>query len=184
MSIEERGKALEEAFFAKRNKELLQQLKQDLDQGARHQELKSAVGIQDDALLDRLMDLGIQAESLAAMSLAPTVMMAWVDGNVDDKERAAIMSGARACGIEPDSTAGKLLQYWLEEEPDESFKQLWIDYTRAVCAKLQAGDQVNLRMKVMDRCRQVAEAAGGFLGLGSISKPEHDLLEDLKAAFD
>ena len=86
----------------------------------------------------------------------------------------------------PSRTAGKLLKGWLDEEPDESLKQVWIDYTQAVCDRLQAGDQINLGEKVMGRCQQVAEAAGGFLGLGigSISKSELDMLADLKAAFE
>ena len=80
MSIEERGKALEEAFFAKKNKELLQQVKQDLDSAKQREALKTATGIAEDEVLDKILAIGVNAESLAAMSIAPMVLVAWADG--------------------------------------------------------------------------------------------------------
>lgn len=183
MGFEERGKALEDAFFAKKNRELLDKVKQDLDAKEQRNALKEATGITEDDMLDRLLATGVNSESLAAMSIAPLVMVAWADGSIDTKEHEAIASGAEKAGIKPGSMASQLLQGWLTEKPDDSLLSAWTDYTKAVCEKLQAGDQVKLGEQVVGRCKSVAESAGGFLGLGSISAKEQAVLDALKKAF-
>ena len=184
MSFEERGKALEDAFFAKKNRELLEQVKQDLAEKEQRAKLKEATGIGEDDMLDRILSLGINVETLTAMTVAPMVLVAWADGTMDQKEREAVLSGAEKSGITADSMAGKLLQGWLEDAPDDSLSTAWQDYTKAICEKLQAGDQVKLREQVLGRSKKVAEAAGGFLGLGSISAKESAVLDKLKATFE
>jgi len=183
MGFEERGKALEEAFFAKKNKELLEQVKQDLDATSQRAALVAATGIREDDLLDRLLAIGINTESLTAMSIVPMVLVAWADGKIDAKERAAILSGADKSGIKPDTLAAKLLEGWLSDQPDDSLAAAWKDYMQAVCGKLAAGDKVKLQEEVIGRSKSVAEAAGGFLGLGSISTQEQRVLDSLNAAF-
>lgn len=184
MGFEERGKALEDAFFAKKNRELLEQVKQDLDVAAHRSELKDATGITEDDMLDRILTTGVNAESLAAMSIAPLVLVAWADGSISTKEHEAVASGAEKAGIKTGSTAYQLLQGWLTEKPDDSLMSVWADYTKAMCEKLQAGDKVKLSEQVLGRCKSVAESAGGFLGLGSISSKEQAVLDALAAAFE
>jgi len=183
MGLQERGKALEEAFFAEKNRELLEQVKIDLCAKEQRAALKEATGISEEDMLNRILALDIQVESLAAMTIAPMVLVAWADGSIDIKERDAILSGAEKSGIEPDSTAGKLLRTWLTDEPDDNLKAAWVEYTKAMCEKLQAGDQAKLKEQVMGRCKKVAEAAGGFLGLGSISTKEAAVLDSLAETF-
>ncbi len=184
MAFDEQSRALEDAFFARKNSELLEQVKRDLDAKAQRSALKDATGITEDDMLDRILALDITVESLAAMTLAPLVLVAWADGTVDIKERNAIMSGAEKSGIKPDSTAGKLLAGWLADEPGDALATAWKDYTSTICKKLQAGDQVKLMEQVLGRSKKVAEAAGGFLGLGSISSKEQQVLDTLKATFE
>ena len=184
MSIEERGKALEEAFFAKKNRELLEQVKADLDTKAKRDELKAATGITADSVLDGLIAIGVNAESLAALSIAPMVLVAWADGSIAEKEREAIMSAAEKEGVTSSSTAGKLLDGWLDERPDDDLAEAWKGYVEALKLKLPAGDQVKLGEQIMGRCKGVAESAGGFLGLGSISAEESEVLKMLKATLE
>ena len=184
MSIEERGKALEEAFFAKKNKELLDQVKSDLDITTRRDDLKQATGISDDGVLDELIGIGVTSESLAAVSLAPLVLVAWADGTVSDKEREAILTSAEQAGIKADSAAGKMLSGWLTEQPDADLAQTWKDYTQAIGEKLPAGEKVKLGEQLLGRCNKVAEAAGGFLGLGSVSVKEKAVLDMLKSTLE
>ena len=182
--LRDRRQALEEAFFARKNKELLEQVREDLNVEHRRDALKLATGIDDDAVLKRIVELGVSVESLAALAIAPLVLVAWADGSMDEKERKAILSGAQQSGIKSNSTAAVLLEGWLSNRPDVALHDAWTSYTRAVCRDLLPGDQVNLRNKVLGRCQRVAEAAGGFLGLGSISVKEQQMLETLAAAFD
>lgn len=184
MSIEERGKALEEAFFAKKNKELLDQVKSDLDINTKRDDLKTATGITDDGVLDALSGIGVTSESLAAISIAPMILVAWADGSINDKEREAVMSGAALSGVKADTAAGQMLSGWLTEEPGESLAESWKAYIQAISEKLPAGEKVKLGEQLMERCKKVAEAAGGFLGLGSVSAKENDVLDMIKSALD
>ncbi len=184
MSLEDRGKALEDAFFAKKNRELLDKVKQDLDAANARGELKDATGITEDDMLDRILATGVNSQSLAAMTIAPLVLVAWADGSIDTKEHEAIASAAEKAGIQPGTMAYQLLQGWLSEKPDDSLKEAWTDYTKAISEKLQAGDKVKLSEQVLGRCKSVAESAGGFLGLGTISGKEQVVLDSLAAAFE
>lgn len=183
MSIEERGKALEEAFFAKKNKELLEQVKAQLDASTQRDNLKAACGIEDDGLLDQLIENGLNAESITAMSMVPLVLVAWADGSVNDKEREAILSSAEQAGIKSDSVASQMLIGWLDQAPDASLTDVWKDYVGAVAEKLPAGEKIKLGEQILSRCQQVAESAGGFLGLASISAQEKTVLDMLKATL-
>ena len=184
MGFEERGKALEDAFFAKKNVELLEQVRKDLNAKENRSELKEATGIDEDDMLDRILAVGVNTESLAALTIAPMVLVAWANGTVAAKERDAVMTGAAKSGITSDSVAGKLLQGWLDEQPGDDLATAWKDYTKAICEKLQAGDQAKLKDQVLGRSKKVAEAAGGFLGLGSISAKEAQVLDSLTSTFE
>ena len=43
---------------------------------------------------------------------------------------------------------------------------------------------VDLKRHMIDRCRRVAEAAGGFLGLATISQTEHAKIDEFAKAWD
>ena len=138
----------------------------------------------EDDMLDRLTSAGVRAESLAALTIAPLVLVAWADGSIDTKEHEAIASAAEKAGIKAGTMAYQLLQGWLAEKPDESLSDTWTEYTKAMCEKLQAGDKIKLSEQVLGRCKSVAESAGGFLGLGSISAKEQTVLDGLASAFE
>ena len=71
-----------DAVFYNRDKHLMEAFRDRLDQLERRQQLKHVSDIRDEALLDRLLGLGITAESLAALGLVPLVWVAWADGEV------------------------------------------------------------------------------------------------------
>ncbi len=181
--FEERRKALEEAFFAKRNQQLLQKLKSDMDASRKREVLKCASGIDDDALLDRLLKLGITTETLAAMTLAPLVIVAWADGKLNERERHAILSAAADEGVTHGSVCQHLLSDWLETAPEGEFFELWQSYVKALLRTLDADEQAKLRDAVLGRSHRVAKAAGGILRLGSISASEQAKLDEIAKAF-
>jgi hypothetical protein len=50
---------------------------------------------------------------------------------------------------------------------------------------MDAADRNRLKSELLGRARRVAEAAGGFLGLGSkVSRAEEAILTELAAAFE
>ncbi|MGH7897068.1 MAG: hypothetical protein ACREQQ_03900, partial [Candidatus Binatia bacterium] len=87
-------------------------------------------------------------------------------------------------GIKPESAAHRLLEDWLTKRPEPRLLTTWKDYVKALSTSLDAGALGAVRQDVLGRARAVAEAAGGFLGLGSkISKAEEKTLRELEQAF-
>ena len=105
----DRKKALEESFFAKENAKLVERLRNRKLAEQAEQSLMQASGIRDTQILRKLVELGIEADTWAAISLVPLIEVAWADGNVDPKERrgahwvrgmSALQAGNHAAAVE------------------------------------------------------------------------------------
>jgi hypothetical protein len=179
----DRKRALEEEFFRQRERALLERLRGEHARQTARQALASASGISDDVVLTRLVELGIEPDTLLALRLVPLIEVAWADGRLDDRERQAVLSGLETAGLKPGSAAYAIVQGWLASPPPASVLDAWTSYTSALCARLAPGERANLRASVMGQARAVAEAAGGFLGVGRISQAEEEMLRRLEQAF-
>lgn len=183
-SLDDRRRAMEEAFFAAQDRALIERMRKDAAAKDPRAALRDASGITDDALLDRVAALGLDAPGFAAMSLVPLVAVAWADGTLDAREREAVLSAASESGIAAGSPAHGLLSGWLASAPPASLIETWEATTRATAAGLDANARGTLHAQVMGRARRVAESAGGFLGLTSkVSNAESAVLRRLDAAF-
>ena len=163
--LEDRRRALEEVFFAQQTEAWRQRQRDEVAATTRRQALQEASGITDTALLDRLVGQGVEAATLAALSLVPLVMVAWADGPLDDKERAALLAAAAESGIRQDSPAQRFLIRWLSTRPPPALLDSWEAYIRASTAKLDPTARQVLKSGLLDRAHRVAESAGTFLGL-------------------
>lgn len=177
----DRGKALEEMFFAKESEKLRKALQEKGEAKNKIEALSAMSGITNDAVLEQLVALDIRSETLAALSLVPLVEVAWADGNVDVSERSAILSAAEDSGISDESLA--LLDGWLVTQPGSEVLSAWKDYVSALTSKMDTSAKDNIEQELLGRARTVAESAGGFLGIGAISPKEKDKLEELARAF-
>jgi hypothetical protein len=181
----DREKSLEEQFFARQSEELKRKLREAKEQEQMREELKRIAVVTDDQTIERMIELGIGADTWAAISLVPLVEVAWANGNVDDKERRAVMSAAEANGVVPGSPAYDILETWLEHRPDARLLKAWGEYIVELCAALTPEEKHSLRDELIARARAVAEQTGGFLGLGNKVSPEELLiLDELGKAFD
>ena len=63
--LESRRIALEESFFRKENERLRERMRIAREREAARQALASELGLRDEALLDRLLDLGIRIDTVA-----------------------------------------------------------------------------------------------------------------------
>lgn len=178
--LDDRRDALENAFFARQEAAMRERMREAEQTRTRRESLRAASGLTDEAALDRLDALGVSPETLAALSLVPLVAVAWADGSLDDRERAAVLSGAAEAGVEPGGPAHGLLDRWLSAPPPPELTETWAAYVRA----LDADTRASLRASVTGRARRVAEAAGGVLGIGrKVSAAEEAALSRLDAAF-
>ena len=181
--LEETGRALDQAFFTEGAEPYREQLRLKEQERAAVDALREASDIDDDALLQSLAGLGIRVETLAALTMIPIVEVAWADGHMDDKERDAILSGAESTGIEPGSPSHGLLRLWTEERPAPALTSAWEAFIGALSGELTAAERDRMRERIVGRARAVAEAAGGFLGVGAVSREERAVLDGLERAF-
>ncbi len=141
-------------------------------------------GIQDEAVLDRLIELNIEAETIAAIAVVPLVAVAWADGKVQEEERQAVLAAAQAAGVQPLDGRYPMLEYWLNTRPGRHLdRSLGTLHRRCLQASQQRGDRI-AQTRCAEPVHTVAQAAGGFLGIGSrISTSEQTVLKKLEKAF-
>lgn len=182
--LHDRERALEEVFFAEQDKALLRRLKEADEKKSKKEALAAASGITDDTVLEKLVGFGVDAATVAALSLAPLVLVAWADGEVDARERAAVLSAAAEVGVEEHGQGRQLLERWLANRPPPHLITAWTDYIRAISPRLNEVDKKQLKSDLLDRAHKVAGAAGGLLGIGSrTSSVEKEMLARLEKAF-
>ncbi len=174
--LRQSGKALEDSFFAKENARLLEKLKKAEAEEAKRRAFRDA-NIKSEQLIDALVDLEITPGGIAALSIVPLVAVAWADGEIQKKEREAIIRAAEDGGIEPGSANHELLENWLKTKPGPDLLATWKEYAHAVIGN-------ELKERLMTRTTDIAKAAGGFLGLGAISKAEQAMLDQLAHALE
>lgn len=181
--MDERRQSLEEVFFAKQNQQLIKKLKLEAAQEKLAETLSEASGIQDSAVIESLIAAGLSADTAAALALVPLIAVAWADHKIDDAERRAILKVAEEKGIRSDHAAHSLLESWLDEEPGEELLASWKGYASELTTALAEDAAASLREDILGRARDVAQSAGGVLGLGSISWTERKVLEQLERAL-
>ncbi len=182
-SLRERGQSLEEAFFLNMDRELIEGLRTKKEREQQIDELAAASGIAHRAVLGALLDAGVHSEVLVAVGLAPLIEVAWADHTMDAGERDAILRAAKEAGVTEGSAAAGLLSAWLEQRPGAELLEAWKGYAAALIAELGEAAAAAVREDIMSRAQAVAEAAGGFLGLGAVSKDEQRMLDELVAAL-
>lgn len=175
-----RGRALEEAFFNKYNDELLAKLRAKEEAGKKKRSLADATGIQDEQVLVDLLDAGVEASTLAALAIAPLVLLAWRDGKIEERERGAILRAADEQGLARSSVAYQLIEKWLNERPGDTLTAAWKGYVEALRRNLSPEAFAALRKDILTRTRAVARAAGGYLGFGAVTRAEKELLAKLE----
>jgi hypothetical protein len=183
-ALRSRGQSLEDAFFAERDRQLMEALRRRLNAEESEKVLAAAVGISEKLALERISKVEAGLPVLAAMALLPPVEVAWCDGEVSAKERDAVLKAASEVGVGVDTPTYQLLQSWLAQRPSPAAVEKWKEYVRAICATLDKDTVAKLRQGVIGRAEKIALAAGGMLGFGNkISSEERACLDDLSQAF-
>ena len=169
----DRERALEEEYFRRKERELIEKMRQRAALGA-------AIGVTDQELLNDLEQLGYTRETITLLYLMPLVQVAWAEADVSDRERSLILGAARARGIEPGSTAYQLLTDWLERRPSGEVMEKTLRLLGAMLQALPHEAREAATRDLVSYCTQVAEASGGILGLiRTISDEERAMLEHI-----
>lgn len=175
----ERRRVLEDSFFAERDRGLMEKLKKQVKREA----LADACGIQNSAALESLVNANISPETITALTLVPLIAVAWADGSIAPEERDAIRLATESAGIEAGSICQQLLDAWLAKPPGPELVEAWKGYIQAFSSSASPAAVETLRDDVLGHASAIAAAAGGVLGIGSISKREKAVIDDLASAF-
>jgi len=183
MTLENWGKDLVEQYFNKQDKNLIEQLIAKFKAIKTREELSRITGIKSKWVLQKLMDLGVQPQMMMVLTLVPLLEVAWADGHISKEERELILKEASKTGIEDGTEAYMLLSNWLETKPENQLFTSWNVYVEGLCNELSANQIVDFKNDVLARAKAVAEASGGILGIGKVSKSEKLVLEKLETPF-
>ena len=182
-AIEARGKSLEEAFFSKQNQDLINKLHAKKAAEESKDNLRASTGIKNDSVLDNLVSSGVSVSTMTALTMVPLVTVAWADGQMEEKERKAVIKAAHEQGITDGSDASLLLDQWLSTKPNNMLFKTWKDYVSALKEIMPAAAFEALKGQVVSCANSVADSAGGILGIASISNVEKQAISSIEAAF-
>jgi hypothetical protein len=177
-SFAERGRALEEEYFRKKDRELIEKLRRATAVDQARGELSRETGLTDPALLADLEELGLRPDTVSLLPLIPVVEIAWAEGGITPAERQLVLSLARSRGVTEGSAADLRLNSWMDSRPSP---QQFAKATRIMSALLDSGAPVAKDLtadQLVKYCEQLASASGGLFGLPfrAISMEERTLL--------
>jgi|WetSurMetagenome_2_1015567.scaffolds.fasta_scaffold00368_8 hypothetical protein len=174
-----------DSFFIKEDQKLIEKLRDMRKLAETKEELAKVSGIKNDAVLSRLVEMNVRPEALASLSLIPLVEVAWADGAIDENEKKAVLAATERMGFGTPGADYEIVRQWLNHRPDPAMLEAWSHYINGLCEKLSPEEKKSLKDEIVGHARSVAEASGGFLGLGNkISKAEDDMLKKLEAPFE
>ncbi|MFY9255927.1 MAG: hypothetical protein WAO83_20905 [Fuerstiella sp.] len=181
--FKQRGDALEGQFFRRIDDELAIKLKEKWQHERDIESLRKESHIQDDAVLEELLYVGIQPGTLQAMTLVPAIHVAWANGYVENKERDAVIHAAKNMGIDTESSPGQLLTSWLKHKPTSELFQAWEDYIKALKGIINVVAYRHLHESAINTAENIAKSAGGMLGVLAISFAEQQAIKQIDEAF-
>lgn len=173
--LADRGRSLEEEYFRRRDRELLERMRAATAADEARRQMGSVSGLPD-ADVAELQALGFTPDTVVLLPLVPLLQVAWAESGVSAEESALIVQLARARGISEGSAADAQLSRWLKEQPPAS---VFAGASRLVSAMLDApggAAQGLTKDELVAYCERVAAASGGFLGIKKISAEERALL--------
>jgi len=180
---EKRRQTLEDMFFYEQDRRIIEQREKLHQLKQTKANLAKVSGIHDDALLEKLIELKIGAETLATLIGVPLIEVAWADGAMDDKERKKLFEYAEKAGLRQKGLDPKVMSVLLTNKPDPALFKAWKHYIQTRCKELGAHERKALEDEVMADARSIADAAGGVLGLAKISAEEKAMLKAIEEAF-
>lgn len=171
------SRTLEREFYDKEDERLLEKLRKK----QKHEALRELVQVEDDAFLERLIELGIGPETVLALTLVPLIAVAWADGTLDGRERDAIIKAAEEKGVSPETAGHQLLETWLSRRPEQELFDSWKQVVRCIWETFTDKERRRMRESTLDWALAVAEASGGFLGVISKASPsERAVIKELE----
>ena len=169
-----RNRTNEEVYFQKRDRELIEQMRQRAKAQQELRELGQQVGVTDPELSRELAEMGFTPETVKLLPLIPILEMAWAEGEVTTAERKMVVDVARGRGIEAGGTADLQLADWLDRRPEDSvFRRAG----RLINALFESGGRFHITPDdIIKYCEAIADVSGGLFGIRRVSSDERATL--------
>jgi hypothetical protein len=180
---EKRNRSLEDMFFYEQDRRLIEERKRLQKMKETKENLARISGIEDDAVLEKLVALNIRPETLATLIGIPLIEIAWADGEMDKRERKKLFEYAEKSGLRKKGLDPEIMSTLLQNRPDPALLEAWMQYMQTLSKQLTEDERKSFREELMADARSIAKAAGGILGYGTISAEEKALLSKLESAF-
>ena len=172
--ISDRRRSHEEEYFQKKDRELVEKMRQQAKAQEQLRELGEQVGVTDPEVSRELAELGFTVETVKLLPLIPVLEMAWAEGGVTTRERKMVVDVARARGIAEGSAADRQLSEWLDRQPPDS---LYRRAGRLIGALFASEGRFEFTPDdLLKHCEAIAEASGGIFGIGRVSSGERATL--------
>jgi hypothetical protein len=172
-------RAREEEYFRKKDRELIERMKQAAAAEENRRELATRTGIQDPALIRELEELGFTPDTIVLLPLVPIVQVAWAEGGVSDAERRLLVQLARSRGVADGDAADRQLKDWMDTRPA---RDVFSRASRLIRAMLDNPEASHAGMSADELIRyseEIAAASGGILGMGRVSAEERATLAQI-----
>ena len=182
-TLQERGRALEDEYFRRVDQELIRKREEALEREAQIAELARITGIDDSELFEQLVAEGLDASSIAALTLTPMIFVAWADGTVDAAERQTVISTAMRQGLVDSPHAFDLVEQWLRKRPPRSLWDAWKHYAIDFHHSVPPYVANKLARRTVIRATRVAKATGGVFGMGKISRSEQRVIDEIESTL-
>jgi hypothetical protein len=175
-AFRDRERGLEDEYFRKKEKELIERLRKRRESETERQKLAEAAGVKDEQILSDLEQLGFTSDTVALLHIAPLVQVAWAEGNVSDRERELILKAAALRGIDEGSPAFVHLKDWLSRRPSEETFERILRVISALLESLPPQQRESGKADLLSYSNQIASVSGGFLGLGNKVSDEEEIV--------
>ena len=177
-------KAKEAEYFHKKEKRIIEKMRQRVLKAEQQQELAEFFMVEDAEILNDLQELGYSRDTIFLLYLVPIIHVAWIDGTVTEREREAVLQIARERGMEKDSSAESMLQDWLDNRPPDEFFEKTLRLIRNILQTRPKVVRLIRGQTLAHYCSVVANTSGGFLGFGKISPAQRELIEDITGELE
>ena len=181
----DRERVLEDEYFRKKEKELIERLRKRRDSETERQKLAEAAGVKDEQIINDLEELGFTSDTVALLHVAPLVQVAWAEGNVSERERELILKAASLRGIAEGTPAFERLKDWLSRRPSEDTFERILRVIAALLESLPPQERDAGKADLLSYSNQIASVSGGFLGLGNkVSDEESIVLNQIASELE
>jgi hypothetical protein len=181
--LDERLRAIEDEFFYEVDLKLWEELRENRMRDEKRQQLNKLMHVEDQAMLDELIEQGIDDESVAVLLFVPLAFIAWADGRVTDAERKTVIEIVTQYAPENSETFVTAVKKWLVRKPDEKLWDAWQAYVHVLREQSPRCVADMITDKLFDYARRVAEVSHSFLSFNRINPEKQQALDRLENAL-